>query len=137
MPGSRKTWRDKYDLQERKVEEIELEFEEKEGEMRKEAIDRGRSRVPSIVSSFFDQTFQKLKYDPYDIKALMHPVDFVVFNGLNKNQVDEITFLARRSQNPYVNAIRASLKEAVDAERYKWEVARILEGGNVQFESET
>ncbi len=72
MPGSRKTWRDKYDLQERKVEEIELEFEEKEGEMRKEAIERGRRRVPSIVSSFFDRTFQKLKYDPYDINTDGH-----------------------------------------------------------------
>lgn len=135
IPGSRKTWRDKFDLQERKVEQEELEFDDVEREMRVKAIERGRGKVPSIISTFFDQSFRKLKYDPYDIKALMHPVDFVVFDGLNKgNKINNVTFLARRSPNPYVNAIRKSLKDAVDNQAYDWEVARILEGGGIKFE---
>ncbi len=53
IPGARRTWLDTFDLQKRKIERKELEFEEVESEIRKEAIERGRGKVPAILTEYF------------------------------------------------------------------------------------
>jgi len=115
-----------------KKEEI---FEEKESEMREKSIERGRKKVPLIVRRCLCTEFKGLKYDPYDIKALMHPVDFIIFDGLNKgDNVKNITFLSRKSIIREQNIILKTIKETIDKNNYDWKVARISIDGNVGFE---
>ena len=63
--------------------EKERLFEEKEAELREKAIERGRKKVPLMIKNCLCSEFKQLEYDPYDIKAVMDPVEFVVFDGLN------------------------------------------------------
>ena len=42
-----------------------------------------------------DDYFLKKKYNPYDIKPIIHPVDFVIFNGDRDEQVKEVVFLSK------------------------------------------
>ena len=79
-----------------RLQEKEQVFEVKEADLREKAIERGRSKVPIMIKNCLCSEFKELEYDPYDIKAIIDPVDFVVFDGLNQGtQVQSVTFLAK------------------------------------------
>lgn len=130
-----RTWLDKYDANKSQIDNMETEFDEKEDKLREAAHERARKQVPKLVNKFIDRRIAQLKYNPYDIKTIMHPVDFVVFNGLNTNdEIENITFLSEKTQNQTLNKIRKSLFSSVDKERYDWKTARIQLDGNIQLE---
>ncbi len=129
-----KTWLDEYELQLLALEEKEQVFEAKEAELRGKAIERGRNKVPILVKNCLCPEFKSLEYDPYDIKAIMDPVDFVVFDGLNEGkQVQSVTFLAKIT-NPQMRRVTNSIKTTVSRGSYDWKVARITTKGKVEFE---
>ena len=95
-----KTWLDEYELDATSLEKKEQLFEEEEWKVREKSIERGRKKVPLMVKQCLCPEFGRLEYDPYDIKAVMDPVDFVVFDGLNEGQeIRSITFLSRANQH--------------------------------------
>jgi Predicted secreted endonuclease distantly related to archaeal Holliday junction resolvase len=76
---------------------------------------------------------QEARIRPDDIKAIMDPVDFVVFDGLNQGkQVQSVTFLAKPT-NPQLQNVTDSIKTAVSRGSYDWEVARITTTGKVKL----
>ena len=102
--------------------------------MRAKAIERGRAKVPKIVNTCLCNDFKKLSYDPYDMKPVMNPVDFVVFHGLNEGKsVRDITFLTR-TPCAAIRPMIESLKATVDNGHYDWKVARITTAGKVNYE---
>jgi len=130
-----KTWLDKHKSRLLSLQKKEETFDEKEQEMREKAIKRGRKKVPRLIKKCLSPEFKKLKYDPYDIKALMHPVDFIVFNGLNEGtEVKDLTFLTRKPTNRELNQILASIRKTIGKKNYDWKVARITADGKVNFE---
>jgi predicted Holliday junction resolvase-like endonuclease len=130
---SPKTWLDEYELQLLALEEKEQVFRVKEAELREKAIERGRSKVPLMVKNCLCLEFKALEYDPYDIKAIMDPVDFVVFDGLNQGkQVQSVTFLAKPT-TAQMRVITDSIKTAVSKGSYDWKVARITTTGKVEL----
>ena len=130
-----KTWLDKHESKLLTLEKKEELFEEKESEMRNKSIERGRKQVPRLINKCLSPQFRKLKYDPYDIKAIMHPVDFIVFDGLNKKEkVKNVTFLSMKTSNQEQNMIVESIRKTVNKKKYDWKVARITIDGKVDFE---
>jgi len=130
-----KTWLDKYESKLLTLQRKEALFEEKEEEIREKSISRGRKKVLALTRKCLCPEFKKLKYDPYDIKALMHPVDFIVFNGLNEGiKVKDVTFLSRRPPNNLQNLVLKSIRKTVDNKNYDWKIARITSDGKVGFE---
>jgi predicted Holliday junction resolvase-like endonuclease len=78
----------------------------------------------------------KFRYNPYDIKAIWHPVDYVVFNGMNnKDVIQDVSFLSRKTNDVNLNKIRKTVKECVEEKRYEWVVARISTDGKMELES--
>ena len=130
-----RTWLDTYDMSSMKLDKKEAELDEKEGEMREAAKERGRKQVPKLVCKCLDGEITRLKYNPYDIKALLHPVDFVVFNGMSDGEeVKDIAFVSKATTNPTVNKLRGSLRSAVQKESYEWQVARVSLDGKITLE---
>jgi predicted Holliday junction resolvase-like endonuclease len=129
------TWLDTYESKTRRLDTLVSAFDEKEGQLRKAAIERGRAKVPKMICKCMDDDITCFNYNPYDIKALFHPVDFVVFNGLNNGgRLDDITFLSRKTLKGSLNKIRSSLELAIDKEKYNWHVARVSLDGKVKLE---
>jgi len=129
-----KTWLDTYEAKVSNVDNKELRFEEKESELRDKAAERGRRKVPALVRKSMDAGFARLDYNPYDIKAILHPVDFIVFDGLeNKNEVRNIVFLSKATASKQINALRTSLRERVQSRNYDWKVARISSHGQIEM----
>jgi predicted Holliday junction resolvase-like endonuclease len=131
-----KTWLDNYDTKVKSLEKKDGAFADKEEELREAARERGRRQVPVILKNLIHTELTTQPYDPYDIKALLHPVDFVVFNGMNKNNVvKEITFLSRKAENRALDELRASIRTTINKGSYNWQVARVDVNGNVTYAS--
>ena len=135
-----RTWLDDYDEQIKKlkikdgsVSRKEDNLHSKEKEMRQKSAERGRKMVVSTVLKSMDDYFLKKKYNPYDIKPIIHPVDFVIFNGDHDKQVNEVVFLSKKSNNPNLAALQKSVDECVEKKNYDFKTAKISNEGKVTF----
>ena len=136
-----RTWLDDYDDQIKKLQNKsdsvatkEDKLHSQEREMREKSRERGRKRVVSTVLKSMDEYFLKKKYNPYDIKPIIHPVDFVIFNGDRDKLVKEVVFLSKKSKNPSLAKLQKSVGECVKNKKYDFKVARISNEGKVIFE---
>ena len=75
-----------------------------------------------------------MKYNPYDIKPILHPVDFVIYEGMNDKKMNDIVFLSKKTGNPYLDKLHMSIDETIQKGLYDFKVARIDIDGNVCFE---
>jgi predicted Holliday junction resolvase-like endonuclease len=68
------------------------------------------------------------------MKAVMDPVDFVVFDGLNAGlEIRSVTFLSRKPDS-VMRPVIDSIRKTIDKGKYDWKVARITTAGKVDFE---
>ena len=135
-----RTWLDDYDEQIQKLQIKDDKVSRKEdklnsqvAEIREKSRERGRKRVVSTVLKSMDDYFSKKKYNPYDIKPIIHPVDFVIFNGDHDKQVNEVVFLSKKSNNPNLAALQKSVDECVEKKNYDFKTAKISNEGKVTF----
>lgn len=131
---SPKTWLDEFELHQQKIEKKEEKFAEKEHDIRKKAIERGRTQVLNLIQQSMYQQLSKLRYDPYDIKPILHPIDFAVFNGMNKNKMEDVVLLSRKTKNPILKNHQIAVAKAVKSRSYDWKVVRVSRDGQIEFE---
>lgn len=63
----------------------EERFEEQEDAIRQEAQERGRRRLPRLLRKA-ESIFSVRGYYPQDVKSLFDPVDFIIFDGMNRHK---------------------------------------------------
>ena len=127
-----RTWLDDYEDRVRSFRERESEHDSKANEVREQAVQRGRDQVPKIVSTSLSESITKLKYDPYDIKPINHPIDYVVYDEINKNSSDNVVFL--HEKNIHLTKLHQSIENTVINKQYHWKVARISKEGLLEIE---
>ena len=128
-----KTWLDTYDVKTKRLDKNEDTFAEEESEIREESRRKGREKVPKLINRALDKNFLKLKYDPYDVKAILHPIDFVTFDGMNKGQVDHIALLSNKTLNPHLQSLHKAIANAINTKSYDWSVLHVAEDGEVTY----
>ena len=129
------TWLDDFEIRELKLSKEEELFGEKESELREKAREAGRKEAEKAFYKAICSSLRALKLDPYDVKPILHPVDFVVFNGMNKGEsISNIVFLSKPYDCAPLNSIRCDIETAITKNRYDWQVARIDTEGNIIFE---
>jgi predicted Holliday junction resolvase-like endonuclease len=130
-----RTWLDDYEMEGLKLSKKERLFEEKESELREKAQEKGRKEAEKVFNRAICPSLKALKLDPLDVKPILHPIDFVVFKGMNKEEsISDIILLSKPYNCPSLNLIRRDIKNVVSKNRYDWQVARIDEKGNIKFE---
>ena len=127
-----RTWLDDYEDRVRSFREIESEHDLKANEIREKAIQRGRDQVPKLVSTSLSESITKLKYDPYDIKPINHPIDYVVYDGMNKDSINNVVFL--HEKNIHLKKLHQSIEDTVKSKQYDWKVVRISKEGLLEME---
>ena len=129
-----RTWRDKYDRDIQKMVSMEEKFDEMEEGLRKLAHERGRLAAMKVFNNAISPALKKMKYNPFDVKPVFYPIDFLVFNGMNdKESVDDLILLSRQSNSATLNSIRNKVDLAISQENYGWQEARIDEEGKIFF----
>lgn len=129
-----KTWLDKFDLETNKLLNEEQAFEEQKEKLRQAEIEKGRKEAEKVFYKAVCPSLRKLKLNPFDIKPILHPIDFIAFNGMtNEDSISDIRLLTRE-QCAILDPIRKQIKKAVEAKKYDWQVARIDDSGNISME---
>jgi len=127
-----RTWLDDYEDRVRSFREMESEHDSKANEIREQAVQRGREQVPKLVSASLSESITKLNYDPYDIKPINHPIDYVVYDGMNNDSIDNVVFL--HEKNMHLTKLHQSIENTVKNKQYDWKVARISKEGLLEIE---
>jgi len=129
------TWLDTFDKKQLAFGRKEDLFEEQEGKLREIAVEKGRKQAQIVINKAISPAFRALKINPYDVKPLLNPVDFLVFKGMEEyKKVSEVTFLSHKYKNKEINITHQQISRVVKAKEYDWQVARIDETGKIEFE---
>ncbi|VVB76430.1 Endonuclease related to archaeal Holliday junction resolvase [Candidatus Tiddalikarchaeum anstoanum] len=135
-----KTWLDEFEEEDQKLTKKVENFDEKEGEIRQHSIELGRTASKKILNQFMKRhmtpAFFKLKINPFDVKPILNPVDFLVFNGMSDEEgiIEKVMFLSKESMNEQLNCLRNQIKLAVENKKYDWKITRISQNGNIEYE---
>lgn len=131
----KKTWLDDYEHRSLQMDKKEEQFNEIEGELREAAVEKGRKAAQKVFNKAIKPDLRKLKLDPYDIKPILNPVDFLVFKDMNsKDPISDIVFLSKKIENQNINRLRAQVKTVIEDDNYEWLVARIDNTGQIELE---
>lgn len=130
-----KTWLDEYEQKERNLGKKEERFGERESKLRELAHEKGRKAAEITFNKAISPKLKALKLDPFDVKAILNPIDFLVFKGMNKtDSVSDIVLLSKQIENSNLNVIRQQVKKVISQKKYEWQVARIDKGGQISLE---
>ena len=130
-----RTWLDSYETKLTKIENKELKFEEVEKTLRELAHKRGQNQVPRLIRKAMNEKFSKRKIDPYDIKPILHPIEFVLFNGMHKENLKNIVLMAQKSSSINMTRLQKQILDSIKENRYDWNVVRVSNDGNVEYEN--
>ena len=128
-----KTWLDNYDEKIRKFLEKKAEFEEQESDIKKDNIMRGREKMQELVNSALSDKVISSKYNPYDIKPINHPIDYIIYDGMEKGSVENVILLHQRNEK--LAQLHKSIHDTIENKKYDWKVARISkDDGKLEIE---
>jgi predicted Holliday junction resolvase-like endonuclease len=128
-----KTWLDTIEAKNNTLELKEEKFEEKESKMREAAVERGRKKVGSVIQKLMTPGIASFKFNPYDIKLITHPIDYIVFDGMNNDDLKEIILLSKSVNSSDLGSLRSQIKRVVNEKKFEWRIARLVEG-KIEFE---
>lgn len=94
---------------------------------KKEAIEKSRAVLGGQFSEQLSPYLPDFKYIPTECKFLGKPIDFIVFNGLDSNDLREIVFLEVKSGNAKLSSKGKKIKEIIKSKRVRWEEYRVPE----------
>jgi predicted Holliday junction resolvase-like endonuclease len=95
-------------------------------EAKQQALQRSRSTILGKLFERLGPFFQKFGHDPRDMRAIMDPIDYVVFNGLTMNRcVDYITFVEVKSGLGRHSTCQRSIAETIRRGRFEVETWQI------------
>ncbi|MBW2974073.1 hypothetical protein KY346_06825 [Candidatus Woesearchaeota archaeon] len=131
-----KTWLDGFEDKVVALQKKEERFEEQEEKLREIAREKGRKEAETAVKKHISPELKALKLDPYDVKPILNPIDFVAFKGMTKKEtaVDEVIFLWHNLNNPILKKLRNQVMRVIYTKKYDWQVARIDENGKIKLE---
>ena len=129
------TWLDDYEKKSRLLTKKEENFKKKEDSLRKIAVEKGREAAKVLFNKSISPEIKKLKLDPHDVEAILHPVDYVAFKDMTaKDEVSDISFLVHPYKNQSLKLLGEQVKKSVIQKKYEWEVARIADDGKLVLE---
>lgn len=97
-------------------------------EARLQAVQRSRSTLLGKLFERLGPFFQTFGHDPRDMRAIMDPVDYVVFNGLTvRREVDHITFVEVKSGLGRTSPCQRSIADTIRRGNFEIETWQIGE----------
>jgi predicted Holliday junction resolvase-like endonuclease len=94
-------------------------------EIRKDAVRRSAAVVSGKVSEQLAPYLPGFPYDPRDARFLGTPIDLVVFDGMNGDELREIVFLEIKTGGSTLSARERRIRDAVLARRVRWMEYRV------------
>lgn len=107
-------------------ERFEEQFEEQKEQLRERARRAVRRRMKKI-----DPTFTGRNIDPQDVKAIFHPVEYIVFNGLcSGDGVDHVKFISRAPRTREQELLVRSIDDTIQSGNLDFETLHMKDDGS-------
>ncbi len=127
----RQTFLDALETEEDRLDRAEQRFEEQKEEIREAARKRGRNQLPRLLRKA-EPIFSCRGFFPQDAKALFDPIDFVVFDGMNrKGRIDRIVLFDGPPDSREREKVQRSVQRSVRAGNYEWRTVRVGRDGRI------
>jgi predicted Holliday junction resolvase-like endonuclease len=121
-------WMDRIEGRRDALERRRGALEERASELQRVAKERAEQRVLPQLLSRAAPMFYKLRIDPRDVRTIIHPIDFVVFRGMNSRdgvRAVDLVSLQRGS------AFAPSISKAIHANELGWRTVHVGDNGTV------
>ena len=87
----------------------------------KTRLKQSRAVLGGLVSEQIAPLLPDFPFDPGDCRFIGKPVDFIVFKGMNEQDISEVVFLeVKTGVSKSLNQQEKRLKEAIEAGRVSW-----------------
>lgn len=132
----RKDWMDRLDELDSKLDNLDQSIAENEAGLRLQAAAEGRKKAQRAIRKI-DPIFAPLRLHADDAKVLFHPVDYIVFNGMNSSDQKapkSIVLLDRERPDTKRRRLQASIEKTIERENYEWVTLRVLGDGSMKQE---
>ena len=104
----------------RRLEAAEWEGRKLEGIV-KARLKQSRAVLGGLVSEQIAPFLPGFPFDPGDCRFIGKPVDFIVFKGMNEQNISEVIFLeAKSGVSKSLNPQEKRLRETIQAGRVRW-----------------
>ncbi len=106
---------------------VEARIEDKEDEIRKDAVDRSRSVLKGKISEHMAPFTDDFDYQASDARFLGSPVDYVIFDGYSEDAEDIKVVIGdvKTGDSSDLTAVQKKIKKALEKGNIKWETFRI------------
>ena len=127
----RPSWFDELREEAERLERAESRLEEELERLRERARAQAERRVRRELRSR-DRLFTPLGYYPKDARALLDPVDYVVFDGLSTGKrVRSVVLLDLPAGDAERERVQRSIERAVERGDVEWRELRVADDGSV------
>jgi predicted Holliday junction resolvase-like endonuclease len=92
---------------------------------RKNAILKSRAVLSGQFSEQLAPFLPDFNFNPNECRFIGKPIDFLVFKGMDSQNIDEIVFVEVKSGNAKLSSIEKNLKKAVKEKKVKWKEYRV------------
>ena len=87
----------------------------------KTRLKQSRAVLGGLVSEQIAPLLPDFPFDPGDCRFIGKPVDFIIFKGMNEQNISEVVFLEVKSgSSKNLNQQEKKLRETVQAGRVRW-----------------
>jgi predicted Holliday junction resolvase-like endonuclease len=100
--------------------QLQTWINEKEQAIRKDAIEKSKSVNAGRLTEQFALFMNGLEFNPKDARFIGHPIDFVVFDGLDEGNLRRILFVEVKTGKSQMNARERLVREAVKNKQIDW-----------------
>ena len=92
---------------------------------RKQAIEKSRAVLGGQFSEQLAPYFPDFPYNPNEVKFIGKPIDFIIFKGMDKKDINEVVFVEVKSGDSQLNMSEKKLKNAIENKKVSWFEYRI------------
>jgi len=107
------------------INQIEKKWQIELPKQRQEAIQRSRAVLSGQFSEQLAPYLPGFTYSPTECSFIGKPIDFIVFKGADKKEIEEIIFVEVKSGDSRLNKQEKGLKKAVEEGNVRFEEYRI------------
>ena len=130
-----KTWLDRLIDCQVRLEQRRAVIEEQTESLRQDGRENGRRRAQRAIRKV-DPVFAPRRLSADDAKTLCHPVDYVVFRGMNSEArtITRVVLLDRAAQSRQRERLQRSIEKVIQRGDVTWQTLRVGEKGEVEAE---
>ena len=103
------------------------QWHEKEPALREDAIKQSRAVLSGQFSEQIAPYLPDFPYNPTEVRFIGKPIDFIVFNGMDKKKIDEVIFVEVKSGQSQLSKVEKTLKSTIENKQISWQEYKVPE----------